>query len=437
MRATPKLRSSPRERALVAVTGRMRFALLLCAVALVPSASAQESAARIDWPQFRGPNRDGISPEVGLLQQWPDGGPPELWRVPLGSGFSAVSIVGDRAFTMFGRDGQTWLAALDVADGSTVWEIRFDEMYRNGQGDGPRATPTVDGDRVYALSGRGRMVAADRATGAVLWAHDLVADFGGRAPTWGYSGSPLVEGDLVLVEAGGSGTGVVALDRRSGEEVWRALETGTGYAAPITVAVGGLRQTIFFTADGIVALAPETGSELWRMPWQTSYDVNAATPVFVPPDRLFVASGYGVGSAMLQIRTDGERARADRVWESRELENQFSSTVLHGGYLYGFDNSIFMCVDAGTGERTWRARGFGHGSLILADEHLIVLSDRGSLALVRPSPGEYLEISRFQALEGRAWTMPTLANGILYLRNEREAAAFDLRDPEGRNAPVP
>jgi outer membrane protein assembly factor BamB len=371
-----------------------------------------------------------VSPEVGLLDPWPENGPPERWRVPLGAGFSALSIAGDRAFTMFGRDGQTWLVALDVSDGSTAWEIRFDRMYRNGQGDGPRATPTVDGNRVYALSGRGRLVAADTATGEVLWAHDLVEDFGGRAPTWGYAGSPLVEGNLLLVEAGAPGAGVIAFDRITGEEVWRALDTGTGYAAPITVAVAGLRQTIFFTADGVVALDPEDGRVFWRRPWQTSYDVNAATPVFVPPDRLFIASGYGVGSAMLRISSDGDRARADELWSSRELENQFSSTVLYGSYLYGFDNSIFMCVDARTGERTWRTRGFGHGSLILADERLIVLSDRGSLALVRPSPAEYLEVSRFQALEGKAWTMPTLANGILYLRNEREAVAFDLRDSE-------
>jgi outer membrane protein assembly factor BamB len=408
----------------------LAVATVLCAALPIASASAaQEAVARVDWPQFRGLNRDGVSPEVGLLEQWPEGGPPELWRVPLGRGFSAISIVGEHAFTLYGRDGATWLVALDVADGSKVWETRIDEMYRNGQGDGPRATPTVDGDRIYALSGRGNFLAADRHTGSVLWSHRLVEEFGGRAPTWGYSGSPLVEDDTVLIEVGAPGAGVIAFDRATGAEAWRALDTGTGYAAPITIAVGGLRQTVFFTADGVVAIDPTDGAPLWRVPWQTSYDVHAATPVFVPPDRLFIASGYGVGSAMLQIRSDGERARADRLWNSRELENQFSSTVLYGGYLYGFDNSIFMCVDARTGERTWRTRGFGHGSLILADARLLVLSDRGSLALVRPTPAEYVEVSRFQALDGRAWTMPTLANGILYLRNEREAVAFDLRDP--------
>lgn len=412
------------------VTPRFGAALLVLAtwVALAP-ASAVPQAARIDWPQFRGPNRDGISPETGLLDAWPEAGPPRRWRRPLGDGYGGIAIAGGALYAMFGRDGGEWLAAIDTQDGATRWEYRMDDLYRDGQGNGPRATPSVSGGLVIALGARGVLAAVDAGSGEARWVRDLRRDFGARPPQWGYSGSPLVDGDLLLVDAGGSnGAGVVALRADTGAEVWRALETRAGYAAPISVAIDGVRQTVFFTAEALAGVETTSGRPLWQFPWRTSYDVNAATPILVPPDRLFVASGYGVGGALLQLQVDDGAVTVRELWRTSEMKNQFSSSILVGGHLYGFDNAIFMCVEAATGQRAWRTRGFGQGSLLAADGKLIVLGDDGTLALVAPSPAEYREISRAQIFQSKTWTMPSLADGTLYVRDQRELLALDLRD---------
>jgi len=188
----------------------------------------------------------------------------------------------------------------------------------------------------------------------------------------------------------------------------------------------GLRHAVFFTGTQIQAVEPSSGRLLWTREWETSYDVNAATPIFVAPDRLFVASGYGVGSTLLRIRVDGDDSEPTEVWRTSELQNQFSSSVLVDGYLYGFNNAILMCVDAATGERMWRLRGFGHGSLIYADDHLIVLGERGTLALFRATPAEPREVARTRLFDSKSWTMPTLANDTLYARDESELVALDL-----------
>lgn len=421
MRATPSV---------AAAAGLALVVALAVVLAARPAAAVQQTTASA-WPQFRGPARDGFAAEARLLASWPADGPPRLWRRPLGDGYAGMAVVGDLLFTMFGRDGGEWLAAIATADGTTRWETRIDDHYRDGQGNGPRATPTIAGDIVVGLGARGALVALDRRTGETLWARHLRQDFGATAPRWGYAGSPLVDGDLVLVDAGGSeGAGVIALALDSGEEVWRALDTKAGYAAPVPIDVGGLRQTVFFTADRLAGVETATGRALWQLPWKTSYDVNAATPVIVPPDRLFVASGYGVGGALLQLEVIDDSVQVRELWRTSEMKNQFSTSVLFRGHLYGFDGSIFMCIEAATGERLWRTRGFGHGSLLAADGRLIVLSDDGSLALVEPSPAEYRELARVQLFDSRTWTMPSLADGKLYVRDQRELVALDLRDAD-------
>ncbi len=387
---------------------------------------AQTLSATQDWPQLRGPNADGISPQTGLLKVWPESGPREVWRVPLGKGFSGVSVVGDHAFTMFGRGG-TYLGAFDTATGVERWRLRIDEMYRNSSGDGPRSTPTVDGGLVYVISGRGQLAAVEAESGATAWRHDLREEYRATGPNWGFSTSPRVFGDLILVEAGGHGAALLAFDKRTGEEVWRAAGDPPGYSTPLVVQIGGRQQAVFFTGRRIVGVDPNNGAMLWDTPWETTYGVNAATPIFVPPDKIFVSSGYGVGAALLRVLT-GDSLGVETVWRTREMKNQFSSSVLVNDYIYGFDNSILECIELSRGERMWRARGHGQGSLLYADGHLIVLGDRGSLTLVKLSPGEYLQVSRAQVFRGRTWTAPTLANGILYLRDEQELVALEITD---------
>ena len=380
------------------------------------------------WPRFRGPNGDGISTETDLRTSWPEEGPELLWRVPLGEGYSGISVVGDRLFTMYGRDRSEWIASFDAGSGEELWRYRSDGLYRDGQGNGPRSTPTVDGGLVFGLSAQGMLHAVEADSGASVWSHDLVDEYRARPPTWGISTQPFVDGDLLLVNVGGRpGASIVAFDKRTGDEVWRSQDDLAGYAAPLRVDVGGLAQVVFFTGEGLVSLSPASGELYWRAPWRTSLDVNAAAPVFVAPDKVFVSSGYDKGSAIYRIKARGGRASVNEVWRNRVLRNRFSSSIYYEGHIYGFDEGIFKCVEAETGELTWRTRGFGHGSLLFADGHLIILSDGGVLALAEASPAGYAEKARARVLRGKTWTAPTLAGGRLYLRNEREMISLNMK----------
>ncbi len=380
-----------------------------------------------DWPQFRGPHRDGVSPEVNLLRSWPAGGPPRLWHVPIGEGYSHLTVAGGRIYTLFGANGGEQLAAFDAGNGHQLWIVKIDAELINDQGNGPRSTPTFDAGTLYVQSAQGQLDAVNAATGKVLWHHDLQGEFGAVVPTWGMASSPLVEGNLLLVAVGGSrGHAAMAFDKHSGRVAWAALDDKPGYASPIAITAAGTRQAVFFTGAAIAGLAAADGRLLWRIPWQTDYDVNAATPLFVAPDQLFVSSGYDTGAALFRLAGAAGRVTAEPVWKSRVLKNQFSSTVLAGNYLYGFDNGTFKCVAARTGEERWKHRGLGHGSVILADGMLLVLSESGKLALVEATPEDYRERASFQALDGRCWTGPSLADGKLFLRNGEAMEAFDV-----------
>jgi outer membrane protein assembly factor BamB len=218
----------------------------------------------------------------------------------------------------------------------------------------------------------------------------------------------------------------VAFDKRSGKTVWRSQTDKAGYSTPIAVTISGQRQVVFFTGTTVAALSPQDGSLLWKQPWKTSYDVNAAAPLFIPPDRIFISSGYDVGAAVYRVKAGKEGFGVEQVWRNREMKNKFSSSVLHDGYIYGFDEKIFKCIVAATGETRWQARSFGHGSLIYADGHFLVLSDKGSLALVQATAEEFREKARAQIFEGKTWTVPTLSDGKLYLRDQKELVALDV-----------
>jgi outer membrane protein assembly factor BamB len=405
---------------------RFRRHLPLAACLCLAAGLSAGRATAADWPQYRGLNRDGISSEVGLPRSLPSGGPKVLWKVPVGTGYSQVVSSRGRLFTLDTRGDEEHAVALDTATGKQLWRVRIDRKYVSDQGDGPRSTPTVDGDLVYVLSASGKLAALRFANGQTAWQHDLRSEFGATPPQWGIATSPLVEGNLLLVNVGGSGDrSIIAFDKASGKPVWSSQSDAAGYSAPIAVTVRGVRQIIVFTAGAIVSLAPKDGRLYWRIPWRTDYDVNAATPIFFPPDKLYVSSGYDTGAGLFQIRVAGEQVSAVEVWRSRTMKNQFSSSVLYNGILYGFDNATFKALDAATGNERWKQRGLGHGSLILADGHLIVLSDRGKLTLLEATPEEYRERGSFQALEGKCWTAPSLANGRLYLRNQQQLVALD------------
>ncbi len=382
-----------------------------------------------EWSQWRGPNRDGVSEETGILKSWPKGGPRVLWRVPGGVGFSAISVSGGRAYTMVAEGKDEFVVCLNASDGKEAWRFRSGANFSDWQGgNGPRSTPTIDGDRVFALSAGGTLYALRAGDGKEVWRQDFGKRFGSEVPYWGYSTSPLVEGDLLLVEAGGGGgKSLIAFDKGSGDVRWSSQSDRPSYASPIAITVGGVRQIVFFTARGAVSVSPTDGRLYWRYPWRTRPEVNAATPVFIPPDRIFVSSGYGMGAAVFKIVESQGEVTVEEAWRNREMKNHFSSSFLYENHLYGFDNAIFKCIEADTGKQKWRQRGFGKGSLIFADGHLIVLGDGGKLALVEATPSGYKEKASARVLNGLCWTAPTLVGGKLYIRDDSEIACLDVK----------
>lgn len=386
------------------------------------------SAAAEDWPQFRGPRRDGISLETGILRSWAAGGPRPVWRRSIGEGFSGIAVRGDRVYTM-ALDGENEVAlCLRAADGERVWATPVGPKFLEEFGNGPRSTPAVDGERVYALSSTGKFVALAAADGKPLWEHDLVAEYKGRVPQRGYSPSPLVDGDLVLLEVGGAeGKGIIAFEGKTGKVRWSALESRPGYSSPIIVTVEGVKQYVFAQTGGsdVVALRSD-GQVHWKFTWPNG---PIAMPVFVPPNRIFVSTANDVGGVLIEIGKggDGAAAAVKEVWASRDMKNHFNSSVYHQGHIYGFDNATLKAIDATTGTTRWAQRGFGKGSLVLADGLLLVLSDRGHLALVEATPEAYRELGKVQAVTGKAWTGPSVAGGKVFVRDQDEIVALDLK----------
>ncbi|HEV2845019.1 MAG TPA: PQQ-binding-like beta-propeller repeat protein, partial [Thermoanaerobaculia bacterium] len=315
-------------------------------VALPFSPVADGAPLATDWPQFRGLHRDGISRETGLLKSWPAEGPRLLWKAPAGEGYSHMAVSRERLFTLYGVDGNEVAVAYDAATGRPAWITLLGPKFINEQGgNGPRSTPTVDGDRVYILTPAGQLDALNATDGKKVWQRDLIRELGVPLPGFGYSTSPLVEGGLLLVDVGGaSGKSIVAFDKKTGATVWAAQNEGPGYSAPIAVTVGGVRQAIFLTSRALLSVSPKDGGLFWRVPWVPESGVNAATPVFVAPDKLFVSTDDRTGGALFQIKVADGKVSAGEVWKTRKMKNDFSSSVLHDGYIYGFDNSILKAI---------------------------------------------------------------------------------------------
>jgi len=380
-----------------------------------------------DWPQFRGPNRDGVSSFEALNKSWPASGPEVLWRSKSGEGFSGMSIADGKLYTMVGRSGGEHVVALDAKSGNELWSHRLDDLFKNRFGNGPRSTPTVDGGTVYAMSSKGKLSALDSGSGSPRWTLDLAAQYGAQVPTWGISSSPLIDGDRLLVEIGGrDGYSVAALDKASGGVIWHSGTDQPGYSSPLMVTVGGVRQVVFMTGTKLLGLNPENGEVLWEQTWRTSYDVNASIPVFTAPNKLFISTGYDTGAALYTLHARDGRVTLEEAWKSRGMKNQFQASIVRDGIIYGFDNATFKALDLATGKEKWKMRGWGHGSLLYVDGHLIVLSDEGKLGLVRATPEGYEEIRSAQPLEGKSWTAPSLAHGVLYVRNEKEIVAMKV-----------
>jgi outer membrane protein assembly factor BamB len=397
-----------------------------------PPPSGPPGAPAEDWPGFRGPRQDGTSLETGFLKRWPVEGLRELWRIDLGAGFSSFAASGNRLFTMTQRGGSQEAVCLDSGSGKILWSRRLEPEFRESQGgDGPRATPALGAGLVFVLGARGTLAALDATSGEPRWQLNVLEKFGGRNITWGLSGSPLLDGDHLIAPVGAPGAPVVAFQARTGEVAWRSESDGqgdlAGYSTPLRVERDGGPEIVVFQGRALVSLDPKSGKLLWKYPWKTSYDVNAAAPVY-HEGKIFLSSGYNEGSVLLNLPGKGEAAPTE-VWRSKVLRNKFSSSIYHQGHLYGFDENHLKCVEFETGRERWRQSRTGHGTLLLADGHLIVVSDRGDLFLAPADPERYREVARMETVlkGGVAWTAPVLHGGVLFLRNLEQAVALELR----------
>jgi outer membrane protein assembly factor BamB len=400
------------------------------------SPGAGVGPARSDWVGFRGPTGDGHYRETPIRTDWPARGLPAAWKQPAGGGYASFAIAGGRAFTIEQRRAQEVVAAYDVETGRELWAHASDAEFREFMGgDGPRATPAWSDGAVYALGALGELRALDGETGRLLWRRNILDDNGATNLQWGMAASPLIVDDLVVVLPGGrAGRSVVAYRKRTGERAWSALDDKQAYSSPMLATLAGRRQILVLSASRLMGITPDAGEVLWEHPWVTEYDINASQPLVVGDRRVFVSSGYGKGAALLEVTDEGGRYGVREVWRTNRMKNRFSSSVLHEGFVYGLDEAILACLDVETGELMWKGGRYGHGQLLLASGHLIVLTEDGDLALVRATPARHDERVRFSVLEGKTWNHPAMANGRLLVRNVAGMAAFDLRPPAGAAA---
>jgi outer membrane protein assembly factor BamB len=379
-----------------------------------------------DWPQWRGLNRDGKSAETGLIDSWPQDGPRLLWRAQdLGDGYSGPAIVGERLYIQGQHGGQQLVIAYDVHSGKQIWKTAAGKSFEGDRGDGPRGTPTVDGARLYALSADGTLVCLETASGKRVWELNLAERFGGRRPNWGYSESPLLDGDRVIVMPGGPGAAVVALNKNTGDVLWKSQSDRAGYSSAIAMDIGGTHAVALLTGEAAIGLDAKNGMLLWRYPRVASRVANIATPI-VHDGSVFFSSDYGTGCALLKPTPDGKTAE---VYFNRDMRNHYTTSVLVGDYLYGFSSEILTAMELNTGKVAWRNRSVGKGNCIYADRRLYCMSEDGVAGLIEPTPAGYKEVSRFEIPRGafNTWTAPVVANGQLYLREQGNLYSYNIK----------
>jgi outer membrane protein assembly factor BamB len=412
----------------------MRLFLLTCGAAVL-AMMVPLGANAADWPQFRGPNHDGTTPQK-INTHWAGGGPPVIWQIPLGASFGTYSVSGDHAFifTMKGEEEETCFG-LDARNGQVRWSRGIDQTIHDREGgDGPRSTPAFVDGKVYVLGTYLKLACLDANDGKILWIHDLMREFNGARLGWGNAASPVVDGNLVFVCAGGKGQSLIAFNKDTGAVAWKTQDDKPTHASPVPASILGMRQVIFFTQKGLVSVKPESGQVLWRQ--EFPYNVStAASPVVCGEDIVYCTAGYGSGSGAFKITRSGDAFTSTQLWHKHgnKIVNQWSTPVYKDGYLYGlygfkeFNTEPLKCIDVKTGQEKWAREGFGQGQVIMVAGNLLVQGDQGQIVLVQATPDGYREISRCQPLTGsKCWTEPAVANGRLYVRSQLGGACLDV-----------
>jgi outer membrane protein assembly factor BamB len=368
-----------------------------------------------DWPNYRGPNYDGISSETGFSASWPESGPKVLWKYSLGTGFASMAVSNGKVYATGNIDDNDFLYCLDAATGREIWKTSYPcPLYSKNHEGGPCATPTIEGDAVYTFSKDGDAIRFKAATGEIVWHKKLNKELGMMHPTWHFSSSPFITGDLVIYNAGTYG---VALNKNDGSMVWQSGKGACGYSTAVPYEIAGQKGIAMAVCQELVGLNPTTGKVLWKFPWKTSYDINAADAI-IAGDKIFISSGYNKGCALLKIN-GGD---VTKVWQNKNMRNQINCSVLFEGHIYGFDGQVggggkLTCIDLATGDKKWSQGGMGTGSLMIAGGKLIILGERGKLVIAEASTAGYKELASAEILTGKCWTYPVLANGRIFARN--------------------
>jgi len=394
-----------------------------------------------DWTQWRGPNRDGVSPAKNLLKSWSPAGPKLVWQVKdIGDGYGSVAVAGNRLYLLAnkGLDNE-FVVALDAANGKSLWTTKIGKVGNPEQQPsypGARTTPTLDGNLLYALGSDGDLVCLETSTGAIKWQKNLRTDFGGKYGEWAYSESPLVDGDKVIVTPGGPGAAMVALNKQTGAVIWKAAVPGddiAGYSSAVVLETAGTRQYVQYMSKGVVGVDAKTGKFLWRFDKTNDprFGMHAATPIVIG-NAVYSASGGGGGLA--KIQSSEGTLTAEPVYVERKAPNYFGGAVKVGDYIYGTTNTVLVCIEASTGKIQWEDRSVGPSSLCYADGRLYVRGENGAVALVEATPTAYKELGRFTPSDppargqAKAWAYPAIANGRLYLRDLGSLWVYDIRE---------
>jgi outer membrane protein assembly factor BamB len=407
------------------------LAALLCLVSIFSSAPAAKQQ-NFDWPQWQGQDRTAVSHETGLLQDWPKEGPPLLWKADnLGGGFSTPSVAAGRVFGMGFRGNDEVVWALDEKTGQEVWSVKIADANRKvGYSDGPRCTPTVDGDLLYVLGLGADLVCLKTADGAEVWRKNLRKDFNGSVGGWGYSESPLIDGDKLLCTPGGKKTTLAALNKKTGDTIWTGVVPQgdqAHYSSIIAADVDGKRQYIQFLGGGVVGLSDD-GKFLWRYNKPHNGTANCSTPLY-RDGYVFAASSYGTGGGLAKLTRDGDDVKAEEVYFTKNMKNHHGGMVLLGDYLYGSDEGRLTCLEFKTGKVCWAEGKAGKGSIAYADERLYYRNEGGPVILVEANPEKYVEHGRFTPPRtGKpAWPHPVLANGKLLIRDQQYLYCYDVK----------
>ena len=384
------------------------------------------SAQAADWPQWRGPKRNGISEEKGWLDQWPATGPTIAWKAKVGLGPSSFVVGGGRVFTLGHADGKDTVFCFEATTGKSIWKHSYaaelgDKFFEGGT----TGTPTLDGDRLYVLSRWGDAFCFEAASGKIVWNVNVQKQTGIRVPDWGFTGAPLVLGGRLILNVGESG---VALDKTTGAVVWKSADKNSGYSTPLPVELDGRTLVLLGSSQSYLAVNPDDGKEAWRVRWVTEYGVNAADPI-VSGGRMFLSTGYGKGSALFKLGA----AEPEEVWKVRAMRTQLNAAVLYEGHLYGVDGDTtsiasLKCLEFATGTEKWAHKDFRTGAVSMADGKLIAISGTGTLLIAPASPDGFKPTATAKILDGKCWAAPVLANGLIYCRTTGgDVAVIDVR----------